>query len=364
MQKMTWSQVCARRLQRHFLDVPSDKSPADVVRAMAATHAQVMSASELGVGLRIEGATRQDLRDALWRDESVVKTFGPRGTVHLVPSEDLPMWLGALTEAPSPHPITFMTPEQADEVVEAVRDALLDDELTIDELDEAVVARTGEWAGERVMPAFQTFWPRWRQVMHLAAHRGALRFGAGRGRKVTYRGLPGFAPMEGRAALRALVPHYLNAYGPATPEMFAHWLNAPRPWARELFAEVDLHQVEVERVVACSTDLEVVDAEPQGVRLLPYFDNYSYVVGNHPRELLYPGAATERLRGNFQVLLVDGVAAGLWHHKRSGKKLTVVVEPLREVDMDQLDAQVTRVGEILEATPTWSIGEVTVGGHA
>lgn len=365
MQKMTWSQVCAHRLRRHFLDVPSRRSPADVVRAMAATHAQVMSAAELGVGLRIEGATRQDLREALWGEASVVKTFGPRGTVHLMPTADLPMWLGALTAAPTPQQHDgLLTAEQADEVIEAIRDALLDAELTVDELDAAVVERTGAWAGELVMPAFQTFWPRWRKVMHLAAHRGALRFGPARGRKVTYRGLPGFEPMDGRAALVALVPHYLNAYGPATPEMFAHWLSVPRPWARQLFAELDLHQVEVEGTVAYTIDLEVADAEPRGVRLLPYFDNYSYVVGNHPRELLYPGRAAERVKGNFQVLLVDGVVAGLWHHRRSGKKLDIVVEPLADVDKDLIDEQVARVGEILEAVPTWSIGTVTVGGHA
>src|SRR2546430_11134802 len=29
---------------------------------------------------------------ALWQDRSLVKTFGPRGTVHLLPAADLPMW--------------------------------------------------------------------------------------------------------------------------------------------------------------------------------------------------------------------------------------------------------------------------------
>lgn len=37
--------------------------------------------------------------------------------------------------------------------------------LTIDELSDEVVARTGPWAGDLVMPAFQGMWPRWRQVM-------------------------------------------------------------------------------------------------------------------------------------------------------------------------------------------------------
>ena len=58
-----------------------------------------------------------------------------------------------------------------------------------------------------------------------AADRGALCFGANRGRNVTYtspqRWLPGFAPADGAASLAELVLRYLHAYGPATPQHFA-----------------------------------------------------------------------------------------------------------------------------------------------
>ena len=62
---------------------------------------------------------------------------------------------------------------------------------------------------------------------------------------------------------------------------------------------------------------------PHGVRLLPYFD--AYVVGCQPRELLFPGRAAERAlaggqAGNYQVLLIDGVVAGVWHQRRSGRR--------------------------------------------
>jgi hypothetical protein len=68
------------------LSAPSrDARPADVVAAMCGAHAQVLSAAELSVGLRIAGSTRTDGRHALWTDRSLVKTFGPRGTVHLRP---------------------------------------------------------------------------------------------------------------------------------------------------------------------------------------------------------------------------------------------------------------------------------------
>lgn len=369
--KLTWNEVCARRLARHHLTDPCDLPVADVVRNLASTHAQVMSAAELGLGLRVRGATRQTVRDALWRDRTLVKTYGPRGTVHLLPAEDLPVWLGALEAVPntvSLPPILRMTPEQEDAIIEAIRDALEDAELTIDELDDEVVGRTGPYAGERVMDAFQTKWPRWRRLMHTAAHRGALSFGAGRGRKVTYTS-PRTQAAPARESLEQVALWYLNAYGPATPERFAHFMSGPRPWAREIFSRLDLTEVEVEgeRAFVAAGDTAVPVEPARGVRLLPYFDHYSYVVGNFPRELLYPGPAFERVRGNFQTLVVDGVVAGLWHHKRSGKRLDVTVEALTPLDRRQLaelEEQVLRVGEILEAAPSLTLGKVTSGSHA
>ena len=59
-------------------------------------HAQVLSAAELSIGMRLAKADRADVQDALWGERSLVKTFGPRGTVHLLPTRDLPMWTGAL----------------------------------------------------------------------------------------------------------------------------------------------------------------------------------------------------------------------------------------------------------------------------
>ena len=105
---------------------------------------------------------------------------------------------------------------------------------------------------------------------------------------------------------------------------------------------------------------------PRGLRLLPCFDTYAYAVGND-RARLNPGLAATRAKGNFQVLLADGVVGGLWHQKRSGKRVTLTVEPfvrMTSARRAELDEQVERVATILGATPALTIGEVTVGGHA
>jgi hypothetical protein len=372
-------------MARHALTEPAEGlGPADVVGILCGAHAQVLSAAELSVGRRIAGATRADVRRALWEDRTLVKTFGPRGTVHLLPTADLPMWTGALAALPPsvpvhPEPVRF-TPEQADEVIAAIGDALADAELTVDELTDAIADRTGPWAVERTMEAFQDRWPRWRQLTSTAGQRGVLCFGQNRGRNVTYtnphRWLPGFRPDDGDAAVCTLVMRYLHAYGPATPQHFARWLNIPPRHAAELFDGLagELEQVELEGEPGGWVTAGDVGAPSQphtGVRLLPYFDGY--VVAGWPRERLYPGAAAARAltpagqAGNYPVLLVDGVVGGVWHQRRSGRRLAITVEPLGELTpahRRQLDDEVELVGAVMEAEPTLDVGTVTVGAHA
>jgi hypothetical protein len=385
--RWSWAEVCARRLERHSLDVPRQAAQpaatiAEVVGAMCGVHAQVISAAELSIALRISGVTRTDVRAALWNERSLVKTYGPRGTIHLLPAQDLPMWTGALsatTYGRNPDPRNeLLAPEQAEAVIEAIGVVLEEAELTTDELTQALVNYLGPWAGDPVMAAFQGMWPRWRMAQSTAGVRGALCFGPNRGRNVTYtsprRWLPGFEPAGERTALAELLRRYLHAYGPATPQQFAHWLAVPPRWAAELFDSLSnqLEQVELNGALAWVSvgDAAMPSKAPQGVRLLPYFD--AYVVGSHPREMLFPGRAATRAlagsqAGNFPVLLIEGTVAGVWHQRRSGQKIDITVEPLIELTAAQsseLAAQVERTGEILEGKPRLAIGAVSAGPHA
>ncbi|MEV6858324.1 winged helix DNA-binding domain-containing protein [Streptomyces microflavus] len=378
---VTWPEANARRSGRQHLCGPVPAvSPADAAGAMLGAHAQVLSAAELSVGLRGEGLTRTDVRTALWADRTLVKTFGPRGTVHLLPAADLPMWTGALSAVPTgPNPFpraARMSPGQVEEVVAAIGEALTGAELTVDELSEEVVARTGPWAGDLVLPGFQQMWPRWRQVLHLAGHRGALAYAPNRGRRATYTN-PGYTPLPGSEAQAALVERYLYAYGPATPAHFARWFAAPKRWADGLFAslagsgaieEVVFEDAGPSWVVAGDTDFPA--GPVRGVRLLPYFD--AFTIASQPRERLFPGRAFERAlaggqAGNYPVLLVDGTVAGVWHQRRSGKRIAVTVEPLEPLPAARLRAledEVERVGAIVEGRAELTVGPVTVGPHA
>ncbi|MFE6834135.1 winged helix DNA-binding domain-containing protein [Streptomyces sp. NPDC057705] len=396
---VSWTAANTRRMDRQGLLTPAPTagtSPADIAGRMLGAHAQVMSAAELSLALRLDGATRTDVRDALTggpgpvrghdprpgpgpRPGMLVKTFGPRGTIHLLPAQDLPWWTGALSALPARpgtlSPEARMTAAQTDEALAAIGDALTGAELTVDELTEAIVARTGSWAADPVMPAFQTLWPRWRQVTYTAAQRGVLAFGRDRGRKVTYTN-PGCTPAPPTRSLHELVNRYLRAYGPATAEDFAAWLAAPKGWAAALFASLaEKDRIEAVafasgRAWVAAGDTAFPDAPARGVRLLPYFD--AYAVACRPRELLFPGSAATRAlaggqAGNHPVLLVDGTVAGVWHQRRTGRRIALTVELVGRLSAAHhraLEEQAERTGAMLEGIADLTLGKVTTGPHA
>jgi hypothetical protein len=368
----------ARRLVRHGLTAPLSSVPV-AAAAMAGVHAQVMSAGEISLALRVSGTTRSDVAAALWDERSLVKTFGPRGTVHLLRTADLSWWLAGLGSVPRSggHADGVrLTADETDAVVAALDAALREDDLTTEELDAHVADACGSWAAAETMPAFGGFWPRWRQALGTAAVRGVLCFGPSRGRKVAYASpswwLEDLALPPAEEAQLQLLRAYLTAYGPATPEHLARWLSTTVPWARALFERAELDEVELEGGSAWVWRGDAVfDSEaPPAVRLLPYFD--AFQVGSQPRGLLFPGRAAERAlartqAGNFPVLLLDGVVGGVWHSRRSGSRIAVTVEPLGRltgVQRAALEAEVQRIGEIVDARAELSVGPVTVGPHA
>ncbi|WP_200426390.1 winged helix DNA-binding domain-containing protein [Streptomyces sp. NE5-10] len=376
---LTWSEANGRRLRRHGLTAPlAVGGPAAAAAAMCGAHAQVLSAAEVSIALRLSGGTREDVRRALEEERTLVKTFGPRGTVHLLPAADLALWCGALGAVPvtARQPAgARLTAERTERLVEAIGAVLSHAELTVDELTEALADRLGAWAVDPVVPAFRTMWPRWRQATEIAARRGVLCFGPDKGRKVTYthpaRLLPGFSPAPSSEAVAWLLRRYLHAYGPATPDHFARWLATAPAWSRDRFDGGDLTEVSFEgaRAWVGRGDTEAGDPA-RGILLLPRFD--AFAVGSRPRELLYPGRARDRAlsrgqAGNRPVVLIDGTVAGVWHQKKTAGTLAVTVEPFAPLTArrrGELDEQVRRLGAVLGVRPTLTVGAIAVGAHA
>jgi hypothetical protein len=347
------------------------------VSAMGGAHAQVMSAAELSIGVRTAKTTSTEVRSALRQGSTLVKTYGPRGTVHLLPREELPLWCAALGAVPSGSSLPVGVRLDAGQMVAAV-DAIADSltaagPLDGDELGEAMVARLGAWAADPVVPAFGGWWPRWRLAISGAAHRGVLAFGDNRGSRVTYINPGVRVEPDSELALGWLLRRYLHTYGPATPAHFGRWLGVHKRWAAEQFSRraAELTSVNVNGAPAyvLGGDTAFPTERIRRVTLLPHFD--PYVIGSFPRELVFPGAAATRALGRGQagvhpVLLIDGIVAGVWAARRAGSLLTVTVEPIAPMSPSNhrdLVSRTDRIGEFLNVATATVLGTVTAGAH-
>src|SRR5690242_19127787 len=101
MQSLTWAKAAAWRVHRHHLE---ERAPAGtllrVTSRLCGLHAQVMSAAELSAWARVENLDRAAVPRALWEDRTLIKTWAMRGTLHLLPAAELPLWRGALSTSP------------------------------------------------------------------------------------------------------------------------------------------------------------------------------------------------------------------------------------------------------------------------
>jgi hypothetical protein len=377
VRRLTWDEVWGRRLARHrLLEAAPAPELVSLAGELCGIHAQVMTSAELSIGARVAGATRVVVRHELWERRRLVKTYGIRGTVHLLPAAELPLWMAALRAGrpPARGGPGRLEPAQVDAVIEAIRGALDGQLLTRDELGAEVVRRLGAWAGEESLPAFGGALPVWTDALSAAAAAGALCFGPNRGARVTFvrpdQWLGGWRDVDRTEALREVTRRYVAAYGPVTSREFAQWFYLVADEASAAFHSLgdELEQVDVEGEPRWLPAGEPEESEPfarGSVRLLASFD--CYVVGAHPRDQLVPPRWAEwglrhrttskwqkygrmMLCGPLPVLLVDGVVAGMWDRQRRGRVLEVSVQPFAQLSAAQrrlVEAEAARVGEVL-----------------
>ncbi|MEA2574364.1 MAG: hypothetical protein QOH93_1662 [Chloroflexia bacterium] len=314
----------------------------DYVKAATSTcgvQAQVMSAAELAVGVRVDGLTAQDVQSALWQDRTLVKTWAMRGTLHLLAATDLPLFVAA-RDARDRNWLKYFTyygisEAQYKAFLVAVPQILGSEPMTREQLAKAVAKDIGApELGEQLVASS------WGSLWKPSAWRGDLCFGPNLGRNVTFVRPTAWCggewqPLEPQEALKEIARHYLRAYGPANPQDFARWWSGTGVTpARKLFQSIEdeLEPVDVEgwRAYALRSTLEPMQQiEPtQTIRLLPLFDAYvlglAYSIG-----YLLPKAHKSRvfrIAGWITaVVLVDGRIEGVWDYKTGGGQTVVTV---------------------------------------
>ena len=342
MTTATWEQTLGRRLRRQLLEQPA----ADLLQAasrLGGAHAQVASSAEQILGVR-SPATPDQVREELWTRRTLVKTWGMRGTLHLFPADELPLWVAAFSTrqwprfSPSWERYHEVTPDELRAVTEAIGEVLPGQQLTREELAAEVAKKLhAPHLEERITSG-------WGVMLKPAAAGGLLCFGESRGRNVTFASphdwLPGpWREWDPEAAMREVLLRFLDLFGPATHEDFARWWGVDATTGRKLVrAHADaLTQIELDGVKAWTTPQVAAElAEtppPRGVWLLPGFDPYVTAPISHRRHVI-PGGHVDRVSRTAgwisPVLVVDGLIRGVWSPQKARDGVTIEVEPFED----------------------------------
>ncbi len=198
----------------------------DVVRDHVAVQAQVIGSAELAIHARVDGMRRDDVRDALWRDRALVKTWAMRGTLHLVASDELPELVAALgTRINWLRPLWLryfkVTREEMLALQDGIGEVLSDTPMTRAALGDALAKRLGDEAfADRVTSSWGTF-------LKPAASRGFLCFGPDDGRDVTFVDprdwLGREMPEPSADAIGAVIERQLTAFPGSSRGELARW---------------------------------------------------------------------------------------------------------------------------------------------
>lgn len=173
--------------------------------------------------------------------------------------------------------------------------------------------------------------------------------------------IPGFTPAAEVPERLDVVRGYLRLLGPATPRHVADYLDAP---VREVTARWPADAVEVDvqgerRWLLAADVARLTDEAPPTTRLLGPFDLFLQA---RDRPLLVPDPARAKILwpvlGRPGAVLRGGEIVGSWRPRKSGRKLTVLVEPW-EPDLDL--GAVGEQAERLAAFRGLTLSKVDVG---
>ncbi len=342
MKSLTWNQVNAWRLSQHCLSARLERHNfVDAVTRTGGIQSQVLSAAELAIGARVHDLSRADIQKALWQDHTLIKTWAMRGTLHLLPTSELPLYVAAREHYDnrkwSEYFAYFGIPaEQYDAFVAAVPQVLGTEPMTREQFASAV----SEFVG---IPKLQEIIlnANWGSPLKPSAFRGDLCFGPSQGQNVTFvnpkKWMGDWQAIEPETAMKVITRRYLEAYGPATFQDFSWWwwggggVTSAKKAFKSLGDEIEEVEVEGHKAWALRDTLEAMQhpEPPDTLHMLPLFDAYTLGLGRNNEVLLpknHKGKVFRPQGWISAVVLVNGYVKGVWEHKTQRTQTTVKIK--------------------------------------
>ncbi len=376
---VSWRKVLAFRLSRHHL---SKRAPfaqlSSVVADMAGAQAQVLMAAQMSIWPRTKGVSIRDVDSAIWKERSLVRAWGMRRTMFLLPSNELAVFVRGTTRRAAYHfryALSRIGSEQKlDKLLDAVLEALKEPRTRSDLAEmlrksHGYKLRSkagGGWGNKRPVPWVKVGGASLPvgQLLHIIAARDVIVSGPGDGNESTYvradKWIRRWKDVPVEEAERKLLIRYLRAFGPATLTDFAMWAGMYVHDAKAIWSRVTASMVQVDvegwKASILESDLaglEEAEVDEPVVRLLPYFDSFLLGHKSH-RNIVDQGNYKKVYRAQgwvSPVLLVDGRAEGVWSHTQNKDELEVRVSPFSKLSSpvsSKLRDETSDLGRFLE----------------
>ena len=372
------AKVNAWRVERQLLGKTKATSPVEVATTLLGVQAQVVSSAALAIALRSKPARGKDPAVAATAkalaDRRLVRSWAMRGTLHLFAADDVPTvaaGLGGKDNWRRPAWLRWfgVTEPEMDALIDAIGEILDDGRpRTRAELAEDIRARLGPKAGTLLLGS-------WGSALKVASDRHYLVQSAEDDAGVRFvrasRWIKGWRDEDQHEALAKLVVRYLAAYGPATLKELLRWwgvaqVSVMRPVIERLGEAITEVDVDGTRAFIRTEDLPTIEAtRPTNgvVRLVGGFD--PFIVGAGLREQLIPAKHLKRVSRTAgwisPVVLVDGLAAGVWDAKRTGNRLAITIEPFADSSSRRraaVEAAAREVGRAQDLSVSVAYGSV------
>jgi hypothetical protein len=356
---LAWENVLAWRMRRQLLDRPKGATTMAIVRRLCGVQAQVASSAELAVAARRSTRHKGELAKEL-ASKKLVKTWAMRGTLHVLPATEAAAYLSLLAATrfweKGVWQRSFASAKQIEEMGKAASAALQGKVLTREQLTDEIIQQTKDDSIKEHLSSG------WGAVLKPLAFQGVLINGPSEGNRVTFtrpdtylKNWPGLP--EPDEAAHTVIPAYLGAYGPASPETFDLWLyrggskkSTLKSWFKDLvdagmLAEVD---VEGEAAYARTQDVDDIAAAKafDEVRLLPAFDQFVLGPGTKDIHVIPAERRTQisKAAGWISPVVVwMGRVAGTWEIK-DGTLQAMCFKEFGGPPKKQIEAEAFRIG--------------------
>jgi uncharacterized protein YcaQ len=339
-------------LLNHFLFKKAERRDiVDVDGNVCGLHSQLPLTPYSSLWNRVKDFEPQQLDETLYQEKNLVKTWFMRGTLHVIPSKDVPIYHNALKRMWFEHHGRYMnTPdwpnrEQREKLIyPKILEALAQKPLRRKELND----KTKFLLDDASQPYARLF-SAWGGILKETSYMGLTVHAQPCGKESCFARLDQWLPnislgeIDEDQARNELLLKYLRCYGPASAQDFACWSGlltseAARAIESNLTA---LKPVQIKetgrRLWMIGKDFKTLlklDLEEETLPcLLPKFD--SYLMGHKDRTRIIEDRFLKQVYrpvvGDVAAtVLVNGRIVGTWTSKKTKKALTVAVKAFRK----------------------------------